>query len=261
MSKLGLGFENDGRWAILVGIEDAPHISVEERKRLESAYMPHEKEARLSGRPSLGSGAIFPIAESEITCAPFEIPPWYRRSWAMDVGWNVTAIVFGAYNPENDTLYFVDEIYRSQCEPSIIAAAIRAKGGNWQNGTVDPASRGRSQVDGKQLLTLYTDLGLRLTPADNGLESGLYRTWERLSTGRLKVFSNMQNWLAEYRLYRRDEKGRVVREMNHAMDAGRYLVTSGIDIATPRPTTQWNRQQTRLLVDYDPMREMFERKY
>ena len=32
----------------------------------------------------------------------------------------------------------------------------------------------------------------------------------------------------EYRLYRRDDKGNVVKERDHLMDATRYLVVSGI---------------------------------
>ena len=34
---------------------------------------------------------------------------------------------------------------------------------------------------------------------------------ERLSTGRLKVFRTLQGWLAEYRLFRRAARRRLVR--------------------------------------------------
>jgi hypothetical protein len=44
-----------------------------------------------------------------------------------------------------------------------------------------------------------------------------------MSTGRLKVFRSMQQWLAEFRLYRRDERGRVVKDNDHLMDCTRYL--------------------------------------
>ena len=78
-------------------------------------------------------------------------------------------------------------------------------------GVIDPAARGRSQHDGEQLLDIYKQLGLKLTVADNGVESGIYSVWERLSSGRLKIFGNMQNLLAEMRIYRRNEKGAVVK--------------------------------------------------
>jgi hypothetical protein len=47
--------------------------------------------------------------------------------------------------------------------------------------------------------------------------------WERLSTARLKVFANLNDWLMEYRIYRRDKNGRIVKKVDHLMDATRYL--------------------------------------
>ena len=37
----------------------------------------------------------------------------------------------------------------------------------------------------------------------------------------MKVFKSLPQWFAEFRLYRRDEKGKVERD--HLMDATRYL--------------------------------------
>jgi hypothetical protein len=124
---------------------------------------------------------------------------------------------------------------------------------------IDPAAGGRSQVDGQQLLTLYREQGLALSPAINALEAGLYQVYQRLSTGRLKVFSTLQNWLAEYRVYRRDERGRVVAEMNHAQDAGRYAIMSGIDIAVAKPATQWGNRKPNHQYQFDPHAEMWRR--
>ena len=72
---------------------------------------------------------------------------------------------------------------------------------------------------------------MSLIPADNSRESGLFNVHQRLATGRLKVFRSLGPWFAEYRIYRRDEKGNVVKKKDHAMDATRYLVVSGIDVA------------------------------
>ena len=55
-----------------------------------------------------------------------------------------------------------------------------------------------------------------------------------MSTGRLKVFRTLQSWLAEYRLYRRDEKGAARKFIVSGLppclappDAGRRLVRGG----------------------------------
>ena len=51
--------------------------------------------------------------------------------------------------------------YVGEAEPSVHAAAILERG-KWISGAIDPASRGRSQMDGRQLLQMYTELGLKL---------------------------------------------------------------------------------------------------
>lgn len=221
--------------------DSSPHLSKEQKEALLGSIPPWQRDARSRGVPQLGSGAIFPIAESEITIDAFAIPDHWPRSYGLDVGWARTAAVWGATDQETQTTYLYAEYYRGQAEPSIHASAIRAKG-DWQQGVIDPAARGRAQADGRQLITAYRDLGLNLAEADNAVEAGLYSMWERLSCGKLKVFRTLQNWLAEYRIYRRDEKGRIVKSNDHLMDATRYLINSGLaracvkPVAAPTPT-------------------------
>jgi len=222
------------RWAIQVSWHETPHLSEAARADLIKSYPLHERDARTQGVPALGSGRIYPIDESEIIVEPFQFPPWFRQVYALDVGWNRTAALWGALDPENDILYLTSEHYRAQAEPPIHAEAIKARG-KWIPGVIDPAARGRSQHDGEQLIAIYRGLGLNLITADNAVESGIFETWQRLSTGRIKVFRPLQNFLAEYRLYRRDEKGKVVKDNDHLLDCLRYLVMSGISIARGMP--------------------------
>src|SRR5690348_15083971 len=173
------------RWAVQISWDDVPHLDAKAKASIIDSYLPHEREARTKGIPSLGAGAIYPIPESDIVCEPFEFPLWYRHVFALDVGWNRTACLWGAVDPETDVLYLYSEYYRANAEPPIHAAAIQSRG-KWIPGVIDPASRGRSQKDGEQLLQIYQQLGLPLVIADNGVESGLYTVWTRMSTGRLK---------------------------------------------------------------------------
>lgn len=227
--------KQDGPKAVVAATwDDAPHLTAQMKTDLLASIPPFLRDARSKGLPQLGAGAIYPVPESSIVCDPFDLPKHWGRSYGLDVGWNRTAALFGAYDKETDTGYIYSEHYQGEGEPATHVSAINARGN--LPGAIDPASRGRSQIDGRNLMQLYVDAGLQLTAADNAVEAGIFATWERFSTGRLKVFSTCQNTLKEFRLYRRDERGKVVKENDHAMDALRYWVMTGISIArAPAP--------------------------
>lgn len=216
---------------VMAGWDDVPHLSATQKARMLANSEVHLREARSKGIPSIGSGAIYPVPEDQIVVDDFAIPAHWPRAYGLDVGWNCTAAVFGAIDREADVVYLYSEHYQGQQEPSTHVAGIHGRG-VWINGVIDPASRGRSQKDGEQLLVIYRNLGLKLVPANNSVESGLFEVHQRLATGRLKVFRSMTNWLSEYRIYRRDDKGHIVKAKDHAMDATRYFVVSGIDVAS-----------------------------
>lgn len=214
--------------------EGVPHLSQKEKDEMYAAIPPFQRDARSKGIPQLGSGAIYQVPESDIIVDDREVPKHWRRAFGMDVGWNRTAAIWGAIDPETDICYLYHEYYRGHAEPAVHSQGIKAPG-DWIPGAIDPAARGRGQVDGSQLSQMYTDLGLNLQFADNSREAGIYEVWERLSSGRLKVFKSLTNFRAEYRVYRRDEKGRIVKENDHLCDALRYLIMTGLDIAKAKP--------------------------
>lgn len=206
---------------------DAPHLSQKDQDEMLAALPPHQRDARTKGIPQLGSGAVYPIAEEEIVCDPFEIPKQFCRAYGLDVGWNNTAAIWLAYDQDADIMYLTHEYKRQQAEPAVHASAIKARG-EWIPGVVDPAARGRAQKDGEQLMQLYIEEGLKVSPAKNAVEAGLFCLYERMTTGRLKVFKTCTAFLYEYRLYRRDEKGKIVKENDHLMDAARYVCFTGV---------------------------------
>ena len=220
--------------------DDAPHLSPEARAELYKSIPPHEREARTEGRPMLGSGAVYPVPESDIVVNDFEIPECWPRGYGMDVGWSKTAAAWGAWDRDNDVAYITGEHYRGQAEPVIHAEAIKARG-TWIPGFIDPAANGRSQIDGQQLMQIYLKLGLRLRNADNAREAGIYTVWTRLSTGKLRVFRSCRNWFDEFRIFARDENGKVINEQKfHLMASTRYLFLGSMTrwaVKPPRVTS------------------------
>jgi hypothetical protein len=244
-----------GKFTMNAGWDDVPHLSEEQKREDLARIQPFQRKARSEGIPTLGAGAIYPVPEELLLCDPFDIPDYFHQAYALDVGWNRTAALWGALDTNTDVLYLYSEHYVGEAEPPIHAAAIRARG-SWIPGVIDPAARGRGQRDGARLLTIYQDLGLDLHVAENALEAGIYEVWMRMSTGRLKVFRTLANWIAEFRFYQRDEKGRVKDGQNdHLMDDTRYLVMSGLARAIVRPANMWRRVPNATQHDfhYDPL--------
>lgn len=238
----GINPENPSKFTVKASWDDVPHLSEEWKKKAEAGLSPHEKAARMKGLPSMGAGAIYPIDESVLMAPRMEIPVWWPRAYGMDVGWNRTAAIFAAMDPSDKTIYLYSEHYVGQEKPPVHASAIKSRG-DWQWGAIDPGSRSSSQADGTALLDMYLEEGLQLVIADNAVEAGIYKVWNALSQGRLKIMEGCcPNLLEELRLYRRDDNGKIIKKNDHLMDALRYLMSTGLGVMTtlPDPDDDYN---------------------
>ena len=201
---------------------------------MEARMHPHQREARRTGRPSLGSGAVYPVPDKELLVDPVRIPDHFGRGYGFDVGWNVTAALFAAHDPETDVFYLTAEYRSEKAEPAVHASAIRAMQPYPLIGAIDPAAEGSSQMDGTNLREEYEGMGLRLTPANNAVVAGVHHCLILMQERRLRVFRTLEHWLREFRLYQRDEKGKIVKQHDHLMDCMRYVLnTSGV--LRPKP--------------------------
>jgi phage terminase large subunit-like protein len=240
------------RFVSMVGWDDVPHLAEKVKTALLATIPPHLRDVKTKGVPYLGAGAIYPIPEDEFLVKPFKIPEYWPKAYGMDVGWNKTAAVWGAYEEATDCWYLYSEYYRGQAEPVVHASGIQAKG-SWINGVIDPSAAGGGKgKDGIAFLQAYEELGLNLSLANNTVDLGLSEVYNRLSTGRLKVFNSLQNWLFEYRIYRRNDKGAIVKENDHIMDATRYLMMSGPSVMSVRVSEdEYNNKKRSIFIDND----------
>lgn len=241
--------EVNGRFVVMAGWDDAPHLTEEAKQEMLSTYPPFMRLARSRGLPQMGAGVIYPVDQASYVIEPFELTGDWKRAFGMDVGWNCTAAVFGAYSEREDRWVIWSEHYAKQATPLENSHGIKGRGA-WIPGVIDPASAGANQKDGTTLLGEYQGLGLDLTPADNSVEAGIMRVWTLLSTGKLQIFSNCTNLLRELRGYIRDEKGRIVKKDDHCCDAMRYLCMSGLDVAKLPQQAQaasWPVQRSRVV--------------
>lgn len=219
---------------ILASWQDNPYLRQEQISRLEKALMPHEREARQYGRPTVGPGKIYPFPRSLLEYEDFELPHHWPRLAGMDFGWtHPTALLWAAWDEASDTIYVYSEHYLAEQPPNVHAQAIRARG-EWIPIAGDPHGQQSSQKDGENLFQSYADVDVIIMEADDSVEAGIVDVYMRMQSGRLKISKSLRYFWKEYDLYHRNEKGKIVEHLDDLMDALRYLVRS-IGSARRRP--------------------------
>nr|BDD47857.1 DNA packaging protein [Burkholderiaceae bacterium] len=215
---------------VKASIEDAKHYSKEQRDAIIQSYPEHEREARAKGIPSLGSGKVFPVAESVIKVEPFPIPNHWSRICGIDFGWDhPTAAVWLAWDRDADTIYVYDT-YRVRKESvAVHAAALRSKG-EWIPVSFPHDGLQHDKGSGIQLAKQYKDQGLNMLPdrakfedGSSGVEAGISEMLTRMQTGRFRVFSHLSNWWEEFHMFHR-KNGLIVKINDDLLAATRYAV-------------------------------------
>lgn len=220
--------KDDYRGTVTMTIDDAEHYSQAERDRIVSGYPEHEREARAKGIPIMGSGRVFPVSESSIIVAPFEIPSHWPLIGGLDFGWDhPTAATKLAWDRDKDCVYVVSDYRKRETTPVLHAAALKGWGKElpwaWPHDGLQ-----HDKGSGDQLAEAYRKHGLLMTTdraqfedGSNGVEAGVTQMLERMQTDRWKVFSTCGLWFEEFRLYHRKE-GLIVKENDDTICASRY---------------------------------------
>lgn len=221
--------ETPGTHLTKMTIDDAEHFTPEARASIIASYPEFEREARTQGIPQLGSGRVFPLNQSSITCQAMPIPPHWVRIGGIDFGWDhPSAGVLIAWDRDSDVIY-VTHAYRAREQtPVMFAGAIKPWGDfiyAWPHDGLQ-----HDKGSGEQLAKLYKAQGLKMTPeratfedGSNGVEAGIQDMLERMQTGRFKVFHHLTDWLEEFNLYHRKD-GLIVKERDDLLSATRYAV-------------------------------------
>lgn len=213
-------------------INDAEHYSQEERDRIIASYPDHEREARAMGIPILGSGRVFPVAESGIKIDPFPIPPHWARICGVDFGYDhPAAAAWLAHDRDTDTVYVYDVWRGRQLSVQHQVPIIRSRG-SWIPVAWPHDGLQHDKGSGEQLAAQYRSEGLpmlakRSTFEDgsNGVEAGIAMMLGRMQTRRLRVFSHLNDFWEEFRLYHRKD-GKIVKEGDDILAATRYALMS-----------------------------------
>jgi len=221
---------DDNRAVVTMTIDDALHIPAEQRASIISAYLPHEREARARGVPTLGSGRIFMALEDSVTEPPIAyIPAHWVKLWGVDFGIDHP---FGAvlilWDREADVIH-VHHTYRvTDALPIQHAEALKKVAAEvpvaWPNdGNV-------RRDDGKPMADHYKRHGLKMlsghaTWPDGSVstEAGILEMDEREKSGRLKYAKQLSDLLEERRFYHRKD-GQIVKIKDDLISALRVAI-------------------------------------
>lgn len=228
---------HQGTEIFYAGWEDSPHLDPEWCKQQLSRYPAHEREARSKGVPMLGEGRIYPIDEEQIKIDPFPIPDHYAEIIGIDFGTDhPAAAVKVAWDRDEDVIYVIEARKQRNMDAEQHSQIIKGLGGNfgdkvpvtWPHDGVN-----KEKGDNKALFKKYTAHSVTMLSRsaryddDKGgaqpREPVIMEIYERMRTGRFKVFSTCGDWLTEFRNYHRKD-GKVVDRMDDLMSATNYAI-------------------------------------
>ena len=215
---------------VSMSLADALHISKDQWQQIASAVLEHERDARLSGIPALGSGRIFPLAPSDIRCRPFEVPDDWLVVGGMDFGFDHPfAAAKLAWDQDSDCVY-VTQTYRVRNQtPSVHVASLR-KWGQELRWAWPHDGLATDKGSGRQLKSIYAQEGLNMLHTHAHNDGGGFRVWpglldlrNRMSSGRFKVFDHLADWFSEFETYHLKD-GQIVKENDDLLSATRIAL-------------------------------------
>jgi phage terminase large subunit-like protein len=209
-------------------IHDAEHYTPEQRAAIIASYPAHERDARTSGIPSLGSGRIFPVSDESVSVEAFPIPPHWAQLGGLDFGWDhPSAAVRMAWDRDTDTVYVTDCHRQKEQTPQMFALALK-EWPTWLPFSWPHDGLQHDKGSGEQLAAQYRKAGLKMMPeratfpdGSNGVEAGIQEMLGRMQLKKFKVFAHLKDWFEEFRMYHRKD-GKVVKEADDLMAATRY---------------------------------------
>lgn len=199
---------------------DAPHLSDDDKARLKASYREHERKARTEGIPMLGEGAVFPVADEDITVQPFKIPAHFARIKGCDFGIDHPAAGAEiAIDRDLDVIYVID-CYRKANELPPYHAAWFNKANRHVPVAWPHDGMNREKTGGRTLADAYRSHEVNMlaksarypkVPGEDEkggpqpVEPIVNEVLNRMMTGRFKVFANLSEWFEEKRSYHRKD--------------------------------------------------------
>jgi phage terminase large subunit-like protein len=220
-----------------------PFLLNETRRQLERDYLPHEREARIAGKPVMGKGAVFQLSNwptyktGEID---FMRMPNIQRVIALDLGLvnDKTVISLLYWEPYERTCYLHKQIIVQGIEEAVPTQYINHLLRPEVFGTpivlpADANTSGRYTMSASSIRELFESYELNvydkaiMNPPDsqgrvtNHKSYGINQMRQMLEVGSLMVNENCTQFLSEAQNYYVDTQGRF-SDPDDCIDSARY---------------------------------------
>lgn len=242
---------SDSKYLITAGWGDIPHLNEKTKKELLDATPSHMRDARSKGIPAMGSGRIFQVDEDLIKVPAFDIPKHWTKLVGGDFGWaHPAAFVWFAWDRDADIVYVYDTLRMSETLIPVQAAAITGRGKWIPVAWPHDGYQVRDAMSGDQLAMQYKAQGVNMRPEHAAFpesqhvgetkvsristEAGIQEMLTRMTAGRFKVFSHLNDWFEEFRMYHRKD-GLIVKVRDDLLSASRIgIMDMRFSIVEPR---------------------------
>lgn len=215
----------DSRALTMMTIDDVDHYTPEQREEIVATYMPHERDARSKGIPTLGSGSVFPIEEEMLQEQAFEIPPHWAQIIGLDFGWDHPTAAVQCAIDRDSGMFYVINCYRQAKQITAVHAAAVKPWGAWIPVAWPHDGYVHDKSSGDELAASFRAEGLKMLPEHSthpsggfGTEAAVQEMYQAMLIGKFKVFEHLAQWFDEFRTYHRKE-GQIVKEFDDLMSA------------------------------------------
>ena len=216
---------------VIIGWDDVPHLTEEDKRRMSVGLLPHEIEARRTGLPTMATGLIYPFLAKDILVRPFDLEYHHPGIIGLDVAWTApTAGALLRYDTSSRVTYLVGEHYLERQPTSVHVSGLKRKFGRYPV-RIDPNAN-RKERDGETIIKEYKDEfgdGWEVRNANNRVHAGITKLYNAMAEGRFKVFNTCRHWIEEWSNYVWDDNERNSegnpqprKKDDHMQDATRY---------------------------------------
>lgn len=264
-----------------------PFLLKETRRQLERDYLPHEREARMAGKPVMGKGAVFQLANwptYKTGDVDFQRMPNIQRIIALDLGLvnDKTVISLMYWEPYEKTAYLHKQIIVQGIEEAVPTQYINHLLRPEVFGTpivlpADANTSGRYTMSAQSIRELFEQYQLNvyekaiMNPPDsegrttNHKSFGINQMRQMLEVGSLMVNENCVNFLSEAQNYYVDTQGRF-SDPDDCIDSARYALLGCLQgICEPwdnrTPQQRMNAQRERYVKKDDSNKPAWKKSF